>query len=389
MSLQQRVSRIGVRCLRPGLWAGTLGVAGASLKLGEPVELGGHTVELRTIDARPQLDSEYRRRFRFDASDNPKLQELREREGLEAVVGGGADEFDRQVLLMDWVHRRFPRFGKPSTDAKGALEIVRAIDSGHTFFCSQYAQLLVSAAASLGWVDRPLALRRHQGVNRVGGSTEHSVTEIWSNQHDKWVMLDPTSNLYIERDGVPLNAIEIRQEWFYRDGTNLVFVLGKERRRHRKADLPVLVRKFPGFGDLTLEPDELDKYGFTAFIPNTDLMDSGFDYAGMFLVKDALCDGTRWHERKVPADPRRDPYFPLGETSLELTTEGGAIRVSLATWTPNLRGFEFRNDRGTWRSAETHFRWDLHDGENRLEARSVNRLGVTGPVSVAVVDRRP
>ena len=35
---------------------------------------------------------------------------------------------------------------------------------------------------------------------------EHSVTEIWSNQHRKWVMLDPTSNMYLEKDGVPLNA---------------------------------------------------------------------------------------------------------------------------------------------------------------------------------------
>ena len=42
------------------------------------------------------------------------------------------------------------KFGQPSTSAKGALEILKAIDDGHTFFCSQYAQLLVSAAASLG-----------------------------------------------------------------------------------------------------------------------------------------------------------------------------------------------------------------------------------------------
>ena len=389
MSLSPRPSRSGVRLLLVGLWAGNLAVVGAVLKPGERVQLGGHTVELKTLDARPQVDSDYRRRFRFDSSENPKLRELREREGLDAVAGGATAEFDRQVRLMDWVHRRFPRFGQPSTNAQGALEIVRAIDSGHTFFCSQYAQLMVSAAASLGWVDRPLALRRHQGVNRVGGSTEHAVTEIWSNQHDKWVMLDPTSNLYVERDGVPLNAIEIRQEWFYRAGTNLVFVQGTERKRHRKADLPFLVRKLPGFGDLTLEPDELDKYGFTAFIPNTDLMDSGFDYAGMFLVKDALCDGTRWHERNVPMDPLRDPYFPLGETSLELSPEGGAIRVTLATWTPNLRGFEFRTDPGTWQTAGTQVLWSLHDGENRLEARTLNRLGVAGPVSVAVVDRHP
>lgn len=125
-----------------------------------------------------------------------------------------------------------------------------------------YVEVLVSAAASLGWVDQSLALRRHQGVNKVGGSTEHSVTEMWSNQHRKWVMFDPTSNMTLETNGVPLNAWEIRQEWFYRGGTNLVFVVGKERKKYRKANLPIVLGRFPNFGELTVEPDELDKYGF-------------------------------------------------------------------------------------------------------------------------------
>jgi hypothetical protein len=229
---------------------------------------------------------------------------------------------------MDWTHRQFRKFGHPSAECKGALEILKAIDAGHTFFCSQYAQVLVSCAASLGWVDRPLALRRHQGVAK-GGSTEHSSTEIWSNQYRKWVMLDPTSNMYLETNGVPLNAYEIRQQWFYQDGTNLVFVIGKERKRYKKSDLPIVLEYFAGFGDLAVSPDELDKYGFTAYIPNTDLMDSGFDYAKMFIVKDKLCDGTRWHVRTVPANPATDPYFPIDQVALGLRVEGGHLIATL------------------------------------------------------------
>jgi hypothetical protein len=75
-------------------------------------------------------------------------------------------------------------------------------------------------------------------------------------------MLDPTSNLFLETNGVPLNAWEIRQEWFYRGGTNLVFVVGKERKRYQKSDLPIFLEYFAGFGDLAVHPDELDKYGF-------------------------------------------------------------------------------------------------------------------------------
>jgi hypothetical protein len=287
---------------------------------------------------------------------------------------------------MDWTHRQFKKFGRPSTNCHGALQILNAIDEGHTFFCAHYAEVLVSAAASLGWVDRPLALRRHQGANKVGGSTEHSVTEIWSNQHRKWVMLDPTSDMYLEKDGVPLNAFELRQEWFYRGGTNLVFVVGKERKKYRKSDLPIFLGRFAGFGDLTVDPDEPDKYGFIGYIPNTDLMDSGYDYAKMFIVKDQLCDGTKWHIRTLPANPAVDPYFPIGQAALSLRMRDGKLHVALETLAPNFKRYEVQVDRGGWKSSDKEFEWPVHSGANRLEARTVNLFGVQGPTSTAEID---
>lgn len=352
---------------------------------GPVLDLGTRQATVLRLDALPYVESEYTQRFRFDRYDNPKLIELRKRYGLDAVIAPGRDEFDRQILLLDWTHQQFRRFGQPSTGARGALEVLGAIGGGHRFFCAQYVEVLVSAAASLGWVDRPLALRRHQGVAKVGGSTEHSVTEIWSNQYRKWVMLDPTSNLYLEREGTPLNAFEIRQEWFYRSGTNLVFVVGKERKRYRKEELPIVLKQFPDFGALAIHPDELDKYGFIGFIPNTDLMDWGHDYGGMFIIQDALCEGTSWHQRVIPREPSVDPYFPIGQAALELGAMGGEIGVRVQTLTPNLDHYEARMDGGDWRPQEARFAWPVHDGTNRLEVRTLNRFGIPGPVSTAVL----
>jgi hypothetical protein len=255
------------------------------LKQGSRVEFGTNVGVVTKADTLSYVDSKYSRLFRFDSAENPKLKELRERYNLRDVIAAGKDEFEQQILLMDWVHNRFQKFGQPSKATRGALEILGGIEAGETFFCTQYAQLFASAAAALGWVDRVLALRRHSDAG-YQGSTEHSTTEIWSNQHRKWVMLDPTSNMYLEREGVPLNAFEIREEWFYKSGTNLTFVIGKDRKRYRKADLPIVLRTFPGFGDLTIDPHELDKYGFIGYIPNTDLMDSGFDYGGGSILSD-------------------------------------------------------------------------------------------------------
>jgi hypothetical protein len=377
---------ITVLLLASYLFVAPARAANEPLKEGGTIHLGGRAVTLRTLETLPFVESEYTKRFKFDSFDNPKLKELREKYYLDDVIAPGKDEFERQILLMDWTHRQFKKFGRPSTNCHGALQILQAIDEGQTFYCAHYAEVLVSAAASLGWVDRSLALRRHQGVNKNAGSTEHSVTEIWSNQHRKWVMLDPTSNMYLEKDGVPLNAFELRQEWFYRGGTNLVFVVGKERKKYQKSDLPIFLERFAGFGDLTVDPDEPDKYGFIGYIPNTDLMDAGYDYAKMFITKDTLCDGTKWHVRTLPANPATDPYFPIGQAALSLRAEDGKLHVAIKTLAPNFKRYEVRMDRDEWKPSEEQFNWLVHSGSNRLEARTVNRFGVIGPVSTAEVE---
>ncbi len=349
------------------------------------LDLAGQKAMIRQIDVLPFVESDYTRRFKFDAFENPKLKELREKYELDKVVAGGNDEFDRQVLLLDWTHKQFKKFGKPSANPQGALAILKDVEAGHTFFCAHYAEVFVSAAASMGWVDRELALRRHQDSPK-GGSTEHSTTEVWSNQYRKWIMLDPTANMYIEKDGQPLNAYEIRTQWFYHEGKDLVFSIGKERKKYRKADLPIFLGKFAGFGDLTVPADELDKYGFTGYIPNTNLMDAGEDYGKMFIVKDKLCDGTQWHTRINPANPAVDPYFPLGQAAMTFAAEGDAIKVSFKTMTPNLKEYRLRIDGGPWKAAQDTVTWRVKVGVNRLEAKTVNRFGVEGPVSAAVAE---
>lgn len=355
--------------------------AATTLQEGDSVDLQGQKAVLTRLDALPYVESQYTRRFKFDSFDNPKLKELRERYHLDEVIAPGKDEFDRQVLLVDWVNHRFKKFGKPSAPAHGALEILPAIDAGNSFFCSQYGEVMVSAAASLGWVDRPLALRRPD--NRGSGSTEHTSTEIWSNEYRKWVVLDPTFAMYFEKDGVPLSAYEFRQEWFYHDARDVTFVLDKDRKRYHKSDMPVFRGRYPGFGDLVLDPGATNVYAFIGYVPNTNLLDAGPEYGGMFITKDQICDGTKWHQRLNPADPAHDPYFPINQAALTLAPDGSAIAVSIKTLTPNFKTFMARVDRADWKPVADHFTWPVHAGANKLEVKSVNQFNIDGPISTA------
>lgn len=104
------------------------------LSEGSVLRWDGHSATVKRFEALPHVQNEFTQRFRFDSADNPKLQELRRRYRLDEVVAEGQDEFDRQVRLLDWVHHRFKKFGRPSVEAQGALEILAAIDKGHSFF---------------------------------------------------------------------------------------------------------------------------------------------------------------------------------------------------------------------------------------------------------------
>jgi hypothetical protein len=227
-----------------------------------------------------------------------------------------------------------------------------------------------------------MALRRPDNIG--SGSTEHTSTEIWSNQYRKWVMLDPTFAMYVEKDGQPLSAYELRQAWLVDGGRDLTFVLDKDRKRYHKSDIPVFRGRYAGFGDLVLDGGALNVYAFIGYIPNTNLMDAGPDYGRMFITQDVICAGTKWHKRTVPADPAHDPYFPINQANLSLTADGGGLRASLKTMTPNFKTYLARFDGvGEWKPVGETFTWTPHAGANRLEVKTVNLFGVEGPVSTA------
>ncbi len=116
------------------------------------------------------------------------------------------------------------------------------------------------------------------------------------------------------------------------------------------------------------------------------LTDAGFDYAKMFIVKDQLCDGTKWQVRTVPANPATDAYFPIGQAALSLVVEDGKLNVTLKTLTPNFKLYEMQIDGGGWKLSGENFPWKVHPGSNRLEARTFNQFGVAGPHSTAALE---
>jgi hypothetical protein len=89
--------------------------------------------------------------------------------------------------------------------------------------------------------------------------------------------------------------------------------------------------------------------------------------------------------RTVPANPATDPYFPIGQAELTLRERSGEIVVALKTLTPNFQRYEIQIEGSGWKPAGDEFEWTIHPGTNHLEARTLNKFGVTGPLSIAEI----
>jgi hypothetical protein len=211
-----------------------------------------------------------------------------------------------------------------------------------------------------------------------GSSPEHSTTEIWSNQHRKWVMFDPTFDLYVESgDGAPLDSWAIRRDFFYNDAKRLVFVDRRKGTRYRKADVE--------------KPYPAQLFAFIGYVPNTNFLDRPPDWSRMFISRtdDEVCRSTKWHVRDRPENPAVDPYFPINQAALSFVPEGQDLKVIIKTMTPNFKEFQIRIDGSPWRDTKDRFTWRLHDGENTLQAKAVNKFGVAGPPSTVTLEAAP
>lgn len=151
--------------------------------------------------------------FVYESMHAPHLAKLREYYKLNELVSGVADEYEAMLRLGAWVGSQWDH-GADSvpggTVAFDPIEVIQAGNNGAKFWCEIATKVTVYAATALGWPARALA------ASRDGYTWEHAVTELWSNQYNKWFVIDADFNIVYEKDGIPLSAFELCH-----DGPNL------------------------------------------------------------------------------------------------------------------------------------------------------------------------
>lgn len=309
--------------------------------------------------------------FVYEDYKQPQLRILREQEKLDQVVKKAKTEFEKFILLRNWVKSQWVHSIPQPYPPWNALIILDWIRKGKTGgFCAQYAVVYVQACLSLGLQARYIDTNCKRG-------TGHFLTEVWSNDYNKWVVMDPDFNIHYERNSIPLSALDLHHSWVKNNWQDIEIIQGYPPSKiHHIGDHKYNLIDYYYDISIDLRNNHLSQ-------PN-NFWDRKHGYLSW---RDEYTQGrptiyTKFSNRK------QDFYWPLNQTVIKLikTSEPDLLKIDLETFTPNFKTFLTRINHSQWSKTNLPLFWKLRKGSNILEAKSKNKFGISGPTSYIIID---
>jgi len=310
--------------------------------------------------------------FIYEKYENADLQRLRKEYKLDEVIAGGRNEFEQMLILNEWLSSNVP-FGNPPHIGPYAFYVLEHGFAGQTFNCTYLSWTFTQLCNAVGWTAKLMT------------SAGHGTVDVWSNYWRKWVEIDPSHNSHIriQGTGVPLNSNEIRREYWRNRGIDMEMVFGTEQRPEK-----ITLQRRAKDG---LYRYRQEGYRWISYKNRNNFFELPYAYRNFFyfMVEDEYSRGKEWITRRGTVDERyilairtervEDIFWTLNQAYIHLYDEGSEeLKVQLETVTPNFKSFEICIDNGQWRETGPVFGWKLHEGQNFLNSRSVNKFGVRG-----------
>lgn len=325
-----------------------------------------------------------------DPWQHPRLRRLREREGLDGVVAPGKTQFEKIVLLRRWARRQWEAgpgpFYYPAWDALEILDLARR--HKNRAFCAQYAVLFLQTCRSMGLHARYLDLG-------------HFIASVWSDEHNRWVVMDPTNDLHYERKGEPMGDLDLIRA--ARSGrVKGIEVVGPEGTRK-----PITREELAPFRDLAvcLLNDQLTNPAVVIQNGKSKVLATEADYRRYPVVgKDEVGYGNvclAWRERGEPAPAQNNPTSSdrddfrqaLHQTVIFVSRRSssmGLVKLRLFTeTTPEFSAFVGGPEGEAPAELTQKIVWNLRPGFNTFTARVKTSTGWLGPESKVKVFYKP
>ncbi|MFB3891201.1 MAG: transglutaminase domain-containing protein [Phycisphaerae bacterium] len=311
----------------------------------------------------------------FEDFHSPRMAQLRARYKLDDVVKGESDEWKRILLLRHWIASNIRiENDNPTPTKMDAFAIMDAALKGGGFHCAHTSIVQHAVLNSYGYVTRRLGCG--PGTKERGG--HHGVNEVWVNKFAKWVLIDAKYDLHFEKDGVPLSALEIRDEVWADGGKSVKACFGPDGKGPRNK-----------FNDWEVSPET---YRWCSWETSTNWFTHTPAARSSTLV---MLDDQRFRENTWLRDGKphwalKTPYliatpnrswieWTPNVISSAVKLSGEKATVTLNSFTPNIRSYQVKAGDGQWTDCEDQVELPLKKEMNRFTFRAVNLFGVSGP----------
>ncbi len=346
--------------------------------------------------------------FTYQDMGHLKVRQLYERAGIAGMEAAAETELDLIQAISDWANEQWGHMQPMPYPTWDAHEILDRVETGDAFWCTFKAALFVQACNAAGLTGRMIGISRKH-------SDAHTVSEVYSNQFRKWMLVDPWINCYFERDGIPLSAREFHDA--IADPSGIYIVFGKNGqgtefwdKKTGKADsLPsaekrVLVSEHPRKGlidfyhdvrivlrnDQTVHPQEAENRYVDGFMLPYNARGGEFWGPQLHWTDDSTAPIITSANTSVV----NDFEWPLNEVTVDFMKQsinGAPVEIELTfrTLTPSFSHYRLIVDGEESETRSGNFLWRLKKGRNTLSVCSLNAAGREGFTSEFVLDYDP
>lgn len=327
---------------------------------------------------------EYRQNKAFKYSEDlssPKFQNLIIKYDLDTIFNGEDDELKRVLLLRNWINTviKIEDHGDPYPGGGYVEGILDAALAGTGFHCGHFMKVQNGIMNAYGNVTRTIGAG--PGVKGVVDG-HHGINEIWLNKYNKWVLSDAKYNHHFEKDGIPLSALEIRDEYLKNEAADIDMVSGPDRipiqfdetfgrSKESFARTYTWIEYHTNNNMFTVWPDHetlLTMYADDYFNNNIWIWDNKPHWAydkPEFMILEPKRDAIEWTPNTIDSKVR---------------IEGHVAYIKLTSDTPNLKEYQMKEiPSGDWQKVKNELSVDLTGNTHEAIFRIVNLANVFGP----------
>ena len=316
----------------------------------------------------------------FEDLRSPKFETLKAKYQLDTVFHGEENEFKRILLLRHWIKTVISiEDHSEHYSGEGYAEgILDAALKGEGFHCGHFMKVQNGIMNAYGYVTRTLGA----GPGVQGGPDgHHGINEIWLNEYNKWFLSDAKYDHHFEKDGIPLSALEIRDEYIKNKAADIVKVKGPKRKitgidpetgtsKERSAQTYTWIEWHTYNNMFTVWPDfetMLNMYDDEYFRTHTWIWEGkphwAYNTEFIKLIEDR--DAIEWTPNTISSNVQINEKT----AQIELTTD-----------TPNLKEYQMKElPLGEWQAVADTLKLKLKKNKYELIFRTVNLANVTGP----------